>query len=135
MIDMAQGKLRIKRKGFTTSAGTRVKHTSFMTHDYGKKGRSSIPEGAPRHLVEGRLNNLVRRITGKHHYTDLTMSEIRKFVILAVNGRHINQKSLLGMLGTQVARRKNATHGSIRLADKKKFQYGMHVIGLPGVGE
>ncbi len=131
---MAHGKLRISRRAYIKGSGTRIKKASFMTHDYGKKGRSEVPDGAPKYLVEGRLNHLVHKITGKHHYTDLTMPEIRKFVILAVNGKHINEKSLLGMLGTQVARRKYATHGTIRLADKKKFQYGMKVIGLPGVG-
>jgi len=145
---MARRRLRIqrkayarksyKRKGFTmVRAGkririkptsvkaTRVPATKFYRKDIGAVGRSKRPAGVP-DLKKGRMSREVAKALGYAKApTKLTNAEWKK----VFRKSQVSGKAWLGMLGTQVARRKFATPSMDgRLPTKRAFQRAIGVL-------
>ena len=128
------------RKAYTRKHGihvpaTHVKpfcvgSTSFHIRDIGAVGRSKMPAGM-RPLKHGRMTMAVARALGyAKHPSELTTSEWKKvFDKSGVSGR-----AWLGMLATQVARRKFAKTGE-RAEAKKAFQRAIKVLKEERKGE
>jgi hypothetical protein len=128
------------RKAYTKKRGihvpaTHVKphcigSTSFRIRDIGAVGRSRMPAGM-RPLKHGRMTYAVARALGyAKHPSELTATEWKKvFDRSGVGGR-----AWLGMLATQVARRKFAKSGE-RAEAKKAFQKAIAILKEERKGE
>jgi len=103
---------------------TRVPATTYKIRDIGAKGRSKKPKGVPK-LKKGRMSREIARILKKDiSPTDLTKNQWKKIF----RKTKIPARSWLGMLGTQVARRKYAKKGSPRYKNKLAFMKAISVL-------
>jgi len=130
--DVKKGRgVKLKRIPATTVKKTRVPRTRFLRKDIGAKGRSPRPKGVPK-LKKGRMTRAVAKALGyEKRPTDLTGKEWKRvFDRSGISGR-----SWLGMLGTQVARRKYAKIGTVRAKNKKAFQKAISVLAKSREGQ
>jgi hypothetical protein len=123
-----------KRKG-TRIPATRVKphcvpRTSFYIRDIGAIGRSKVPAGM-RPLKKGRMTYAVQKALGyAKHPSELSGAEWKKvFERSGITGR-----AWLGMLATQVARRKFAKEPE-RAKAKRAFQKAIAILKEERKGE
>jgi hypothetical protein len=123
-----------KRKG-TRIPATRVKphcvpRTSFYIRDIGAVGRSKMPAGM-RPLKKGRMTYAVKKALGyEKRPSELTGAEWRRvFERSGITGR-----AWLGMLATQVARRKFAKEPK-RAEAKEAFQKAIAILKEERKGE
>jgi hypothetical protein len=124
-----------KRRGGIRVPATRVKahcvpHTSFYIRDIGAVGRSRMPAGM-RPLKKGRMTFAVEKALGyAKHPSELSGTEWRKvFDRSGITGR-----AWLGMLATQIARRKFAKEPK-RAEAKKAFQKAIAILKEERKGE
>lgn len=116
----------VKRKRIpeTKVKKARVPRTIYLMKDIGKKGRTPKPKGVPK-LRKGRMTRAIVRSLGySKPATQLTKKEWEK----VFKKSNISGRSWLGMLGTQVARRKYARKGTARFTHKHAFQKGIKVL-------
>ncbi len=114
-------KIRVHRKGYTRKDGTRVKPTTFLIKDRGKKGHG--PKLIK--VKKGAMTNYAIRLGYIHsgqRISDINLDQIDDFARDLVD--LIGKKSALGMFRAQLTFRK----GQRKSPFKNKMQAGYNAI-------
>jgi len=126
--DVKRGKgVKLKR-----IPATRVKGATFTIRDIGARGRSIRPRGVPQ-LKKGRMTEEIERVLGRGKIaTELSDKEWAE----VFRKTKIPAREWLGMLGTQVARRKYAGKDEPkRLANRKRFERAISILAREKKGK
>lgn len=118
------GKLLVKRKGYTTKKGARVRPTTFLIKDRGKPGRGPEVITIKR---EGFMTGFATRrgfLRAGGMITEMPDKKIREMAIALAN--EIGPRKALSMFIAQVNLRSRAR--GEQFANRRKFEVGKEAI-------